>query len=577
MAGPATWPLSAPGTAPPASPPRAAPARSSAPPNCARAPARASRLSALAGSGAWTSLGPAPIRGSFYGGTASGRVDAIVVAPNGEIFIGSAGGGVWSSTDGGAHWVTHTDQVSSGLAIGALAVDPTDPQVIYAGTGEGESCGDCFYGGGVLKSTDGGATWTVINPGGMFTGVDFTGLVVDPSAPQRLYASTSSGLYESSDGGASWAQPSTGTGDFSDAASAVVLDPAHPATVYLATPGVGIQESSDGGLNFDTLAGGLPAPATFGVTALAIGTPSSSYPNADQTLYAAVALNGATDPNNQGELSMYKSTDGGASWNPVTSIPAYTNQSYAFGTGSADQASYDNTLAVSPADPSEVIAGGIAAIESTDGGTSWSNINGQNFFGPNANVMHPDFHAAAFNHAGSSVLLGSDGGVFGYAPTTGPNGVTNLNARPRHLPGLPGHRRLGHGRRDPGWVAGHGQRALQRLTDVDRRGLGRRGLQRHQPPERQRADRRNRRPAQPHHERLDRGLERHHAPRRARFGDQFRAPDDPRAQRRRARLADRLLRWGGLVGDRQPDRGRSHVDPADQRRHWSVGDRLGAV
>jgi hypothetical protein len=385
---------------------------------------RASRLAPGLLSGTWTSLGPAPIRGSFYGGTASGRVDAIAVAPSGTIFIGSAGGGVWSSSDGGDHWVTHTDQVSSGLAIGALALDPTNPQVIYAGTGEGDNCGDCFYGGGVLKSSDGGVTWTVLNPGGLFTGIDFTGLAVDPSNAQHLYATTTAGLYESPDGGASWAPPS-GTGDVADPASAVMVDSAHPATVYVATPGLGIQESTDGGANFTTLGGGLPAAATFGVTALAMGTPSSANPNADQTVYAAVALNGASDPSGGG-LSLFSSQDGGASWHQLT-IPAYTNQSYAFGTGSADQASYDNTLAVDPADPSHVIAGGISAIESTDGGSSWNDLNGQNFFGSGGNVLHPDFHAATFTPSGS-VLLGSDGGVFGYAPgTPGPSGVSNLN------------------------------------------------------------------------------------------------------------------------------------------------------
>ena len=390
----------------------------------AGAEVRASRLAPSLLSGTWSSLGPAPIRGSFYGGTASGRVDAIVVAPSGKIFIGSAGGGVWSSTDGGAHWVTHTDQVSSGLAIGALALDPTNPQVIYAGTGEGDNCGDCFYGGGVLKSTDGGATWTVLNPGGQFTGIDFTGLAVDPSDAQHLYAATTGGLYESPDGGASWDQPS-GTGDVTDAASAVMVDSAHAATVYVATPGLGIQESTDGGANFTTLGGGLPAAASFGVTALAMGTPSGTYPNADQTLYAAVALNGAIDPSG-GELSLFSSQDGGASWTQLT-IPAYTNQSYAFGTGGNDQASYDNTLAVDPANPSHVIAGGISSIESTDGGSSWNDLNGQNFFGSGGNVLHPDFHAITFTPSGS-VLLGSDGGVFGYAPSTpGPNGVSNLN------------------------------------------------------------------------------------------------------------------------------------------------------
>ena len=374
-------------------------------------------------SGSWTSLGPGAIRNSFYGGTASGRVDAVAVTPSGEIIIGSAGGGVWTSTDG-ARWVTHTDQVPTGLAIGALAIDPTNPQIIYAGTGDANNCGDCFYGGGVLKSTDGGTTWTVQNPGGLFTGVDFSGFVVDPSNDQHLYAATTAGLYESSDGGANWDHP-TGTGDFVDPDSAVVVAASHPGTVYVATPNVGVQQSTDGGTNFTTLGGGLPAASTFGVTALAIGTPSTTYPSADQTLYAAVALNSASDVNG-GDLSMFVSHDAGASWTQL-SIPAYTNQSYAFGTGTADQATYDNTVAVDPADPSHVIAGGIAAVQSTDGGATWTNINGQDFFGPAANVLHPDFHAAAFDPSGS-VLLASDGGIFRYTPSTpGPSGVSNLN------------------------------------------------------------------------------------------------------------------------------------------------------
>ncbi|HZU40974.1 MAG TPA: hypothetical protein VE992_07970, partial [Solirubrobacteraceae bacterium] len=328
---------------------------------------------ASAPAGTWQPLGPAPVQGSYYGGAESGRVDAVAVAPSGpdagEIFAGTAGGGVWSSTDGGAHWATHTDGAASGLAIGALAIDPTDPEIIYAGTGEADDCGDCFYGGGVLKSTDGGNTWAVENPSAIFSGVDFSALAVDPNDPSRLYAATTSGLFESGDGGASWARPA-GSGDFTDPATALALDPATtPTTVYVATAGDGIQESTDGGSNFSTLGGGLPAAGTFGTAALAIGTPSGAYPGADHTLYAAVALNGASDPSGGG-LSLFKSTDGGATWTQLT-IPAYTNQAYAYGTGSADQAGFDNTLAVDPANPSHVIAGGIAAIESTDGGATW--------------------------------------------------------------------------------------------------------------------------------------------------------------------------------------------------------------
>jgi hypothetical protein len=405
----------------------------------ARADARARELRArasgalLTGSGlgsSWQSLGPAPVTGTPYGGNASGRVDAVAVVPSGpsagEIFVGTAGGGVWSSTDGGAHWVTHTDQVASGLAIGALAIDPSNPSIVYAGTGEADDCGDCFYGGGVLKSTDGGASWTVENPSGLFTGIDFSALAVDPHNGAHLYAATSAGLYESSDGGASWSHPS-GSGDFVNPATAVVLDGAvTPATAYVASENTGIQKSTDGGTNFSTLAGGLPAAANFGSAALAGGTPSGSYPSADRTLYAAVALNGISDPSG-GQLSLYKSTDGGATWTLLTT-PAYSNQAYAYGVGSADQAAYDNALAVDPANPSHVIAGAISVLETHDGGASFTDLNGQNFFGAAANAFHPDLHAAAFVPSGH-VVLGTDGGVFAYDPSTpGRAGVANLNS-----------------------------------------------------------------------------------------------------------------------------------------------------
>lgn len=377
----------------------------------------------------WSSLGPAPITQSFYGGNNSGRVDSAAVVqsgPNaGEIFIGTAGGGVWSSADNGATWASHTGQVATGLAIGALAIDPASPSIIYAGTGEANNCGDCFYGGGVLKSTDGGSTWTVENPGGIFTGADFASIAVDPNNDQDLYATTTKGFYVSTDGGTTWSHPS-GTGNFTSPSWGLALDPTtSPTTVYIATFGVGIQKSTDGGTNFTTLGGGLPSANSFEVASLGIGSGSTGH----QTLYAAnwcdPMSNANCHPNpNGGQVSMYKTTDGGSSWNLLTT-PAYTNQSYAYGGGSADQGGYDNALAVDPANPSHVIALGIAAIETTDGGTTWSNINGQSFFGSGTNVLHPDFHAAAFTASGN-VILGCDGGVYEYSGG-GPGGVSDLN------------------------------------------------------------------------------------------------------------------------------------------------------
>jgi hypothetical protein len=391
-------------------------------------------------SGSWTALGPTPLSASFYGGPNSGRVDSTAVVqsgPNtGEIFIGTAGGGVWSSTDDGKTWVTHTDQASSGLAIGALAIDPGEPKTIYAGTGEANNCGDCFYGGGVLKSTDGGETWTVENPGGIFSGVDFASLAVDPNTPETVYAATTKGFYISKNGGESWAHPG-GAGNFTGPTWGLAIDPAtSPSTVYTATYGIGVQKSEDGGESFSTLGGGLPSGEHFGVTTLGIGAKTATHEHGDETLYAAVQLQGTTDSNG-GDLSMFKSTDGGTKWTQL-SIPAYTNPAYAY-EGKAqgaegDQAWYDNTLAVDPADPEHVLAAGMALTESTDGGSSWSNVNGGGFFVVSKNVLHPDFHALAFATASGDgvtegeALIGCDGGIYAYDPAKpGAAGVSDLN------------------------------------------------------------------------------------------------------------------------------------------------------
>ncbi|MHB1539555.1 MAG: WD40/YVTN/BNR-like repeat-containing protein, partial [Solirubrobacteraceae bacterium] len=395
---------------------------------------------------AWQPLGPAPVIESYYGQNNSGRVDSVAVAPSGKIYIGTAGGGVWSSANDGGTWVTHTDNVPTGLAIGALAIDPENEEVVYAGTGEANNCGDCFYGGGVLKSTDGGETWEVENPKGIFSGVDFASLAVDPHNANVVYAATNRGFYISTDGGGEWSHPSTANGYVEGATWGLAIDPTtNPSTIYIATSGVGVQKSTDGGEHFKTLAGGLPAAANFGVAELGIGTRTPTHEHGNETLYAAVQLNGATGPGG-GDIAIYKTTDGGTTWLELAKAPAYTDPSYAYeGTAkgdAGDQAFYDNAIAVDPEDPEHVIAAGIAAVESKDGGTTWTNINGGDFKPeppePRVNAIHPDFHAIAFatSTAGGiskgESLIGCDGGIYRYYPAAaggagGPTGVANLN------------------------------------------------------------------------------------------------------------------------------------------------------
>src|SRR5262249_50206521 len=93
----------------------------------------------------------------------SGRIAAVAADPTNAkiIYIAAAGGGVWKTTDGGTTWTPLTDNQPT-LSMGAIAVAPSNPNVIYAGTGEADNMSDCFYGRGILKSTDAGATWALL-------------------------------------------------------------------------------------------------------------------------------------------------------------------------------------------------------------------------------------------------------------------------------------------------------------------------------------------------------------------------------------------------------------------------------
>ena len=123
-------------------------------------PRIASGLGSALDSANWTLIGPKPTGGGSSVQTA-GRVNAVAIDPrdNNTVYIGAAEGGVWKTTDGGANWTSLTDSEVS-LANGSIAIDPQNPDTVYVGTGEENFAQDAYYGAGILKSTDGGQTWT---------------------------------------------------------------------------------------------------------------------------------------------------------------------------------------------------------------------------------------------------------------------------------------------------------------------------------------------------------------------------------------------------------------------------------
>jgi photosystem II stability/assembly factor-like uncharacterized protein len=285
---------------------------------------------ATPGGSNWIELGPTAIpNGQTYGGASvivTGRVTEIVQHPTDPltIFVGTARGGIWKSTDGGITWTPKSDHEES-LAIGALAISSSNPQILYAGTGEGDIY---FYrlsfplssvnaeanGVGILKSADGGNTWTLLGTT-IFTGACFYKMAVHPSDPNMAFAASNLGLYRTTDGGANWIQVTSGLPAISAtviACTDIVFDPASLDTAYCAFWADGIYQTTNSTAATPTwtkLAGGLP---TTNLSRIALGV----SPTATNNVYALIA--------NAGDAlrGFYVSADSGATWSTVAAAAA---------------------------------------------------------------------------------------------------------------------------------------------------------------------------------------------------------------------------------------------------------------
>lgn len=340
----------------------------------AGAPGAATPQGATAGAGIspfgrWIPVGPYTIPGRTMG------LDRPAGEPN-TLYAVVADGGVWRTRDGAQTWEPLTDREAT-LSGGSILLDPNDPNTIWFGTGEGNGAIDNYAGIGVLKSTDGGMTWTASN--------DFSGsvrrLALHPSEPSRLYAAGDSGCYLSTDGGATF-NLMTGVGLPTNAgASDVLVRPDDPNVVFCAIWGGangGIYRSTDHGASFSLLTKGLPAEGTVQRISLTV---SKSNPD--------VMLAGIDESNG----TVYKTTDGGDNWTALAG-------------GSAgycgSQCWYDNAVGIDSADPNVMYAAGVGFYRSLDGGATWTRSD---------SGVHVDHHFV-FTPAPGEVLTTSDGGIF---------------------------------------------------------------------------------------------------------------------------------------------------------------------
>lgn len=321
------------------------------------------------------------------------------------IYAATASGGVWKSPDAGETWAPVTDDLPS-LSIGDIAIDPSDKNTIYCGTGETNGGGGSvtYDGRGVFKSTDGGSTWASI-------GLESTGSIgrieVDPENPDRIFVAAMGhlfennperGVYRSLDGGQTWDKTlyindSTGVID-------LVVHPTDPDTVFAVSwqrtrrpnarryggPGCGIWRSTDGGDTWAKLSGnGFPASNnTLGRIGIA------AAPTAPGTLYAICAQESGP------YLGTFKSTDNGDNWTSMTSFgsdPGYSSFGWWFG-----------QIRVDPTNAARVYSLGVDWIKSLDGGTSWGDVSP---------YLHADYHALYIHPANPQwMVAGNDGGVY---------------------------------------------------------------------------------------------------------------------------------------------------------------------
>ena len=337
----------------------------------------------------WRSIGP------YIGG----RVVAVAGVPSEPnlFYMGAVQGGIWKSTDYGNEWTNISDGKLPGVAspIGALAVAPSNPKIIYAGTGEADIRGDFATGDGIYKSADAGKTWAYA---GFRDTHMTTALAIDPRNPNVVYASSMGhvfkpnpdrGIFKTTDGGKTWNKILFIDDDTGGVQ--VLMDPRNPDTIYAAMwqaqrmpwklisggPGSGLFKSTDGGAHWTNISKN-PGFASGDLGKIGVSVAASD----PRVVYAIVQAH---------EGGVFRSSDGGASWQRVNGEMKLRQRAF-----------YYMAIFVDPTNENVAYAPQVDGVfKTTDGGKTWKTI-----------APAGDHHIVWINpHNPKILLVGNDGGA----------------------------------------------------------------------------------------------------------------------------------------------------------------------
>ncbi|NHF59844.1 hypothetical protein FK220_010870 [Flavobacteriaceae bacterium TP-CH-4] len=328
----------------------------------------------------------------------SGRINDMEVHPTNSriIYAGTAGGGVWKSNDAGATFTPIFDEYCQ--SIGAVSLDPNDPDnTIYVGTGETWTRNSVSVGDGLYKSTDGGANWNKI---GFDKSERIANIIVNPKNSQEIYVgvlgalwgdSEERGVFKSEDGGATWTKllyvnPKTGCAD-------LAMDPTDPNVLYASMwefrrtgwsfesggENSALYKSTDGGKSWNKIHNGFPE-GKLGRLGIAIA------PSNPKVLYTVI------EAEKDERKGLYRSDDAGESWSQLNNDFGITVRPF-----------YFSRIVVDPKDENVIVKGGLSGSISRDGGKTFKNLGN----------MHSDIHDIVFSIKDSDIMyVGTDGGVY---------------------------------------------------------------------------------------------------------------------------------------------------------------------